>query len=282
MSEPVILVPLDGSDQALAAVPVARVLAQIERAQVRVLHVGERAAADAELRDRLGHGTPALDGLTIETRVGKPAMQILEAEREMAARLIVMCKHSGAAEGKVLGRTALKVLRDASCPVVLVPPERGVVPWHLQHVLVPHDGTPTTSAAIQPAAQLASRADAALLVAHVTDVGAAPPEPGSFTTPRYLDQPQHEWPAWSNEFVKRLACICPLDHLHVRLFLARGDPAEEILRLSEKQSTDLVVLAWKGIWEFPHAAILRGVLGLATCPIMVVRVSAGQEDAPAI
>ena len=113
-----------------------------------------------------------------------------------------MCKHSGAERGKMLGRTAMKVLHDAPCPVVLVPPERGATPWHLHHVLVPHDGTPTTSAALQPAAELAERGRAELLVVHVTDIRAAPAEPGSLTTPRYVDQPQHEWPAWTSEFVK--------------------------------------------------------------------------------
>ena len=42
----------------------------------------------------------------------------------------------------MLGRTAMKVLQNAPCPVVLVPPERGATPWHLHHILVPHDGTP--------------------------------------------------------------------------------------------------------------------------------------------
>ena len=41
MSEPVILVPLDGSEQALAALPVAKVLGGIERAALHILHVGE-------------------------------------------------------------------------------------------------------------------------------------------------------------------------------------------------------------------------------------------------
>ena len=83
----------------------------------------------------------------------------------MNPRVIVMCKHSGAERGKMLGRTAMKVLHDALCPVVLVPPERGATPWHLHHVLVPHDGTPSTSAALQPAAELAERGRAELLVA---------------------------------------------------------------------------------------------------------------------
>ena len=271
MSEPVILVPLDGSKQALAALPVAKVLGEIERAALHILHVGEHEPAGEELRSRLGREAPVLDGFTIDARVGTPAAEILQVAGEMKPRLIVMCKHSGAERGKMLGRTAMKVLHDAPCPVVLVPPERGATPWHLHHVLVPHDGTPTTSAALQPAAELAERGRAELLVAHVTDIRAAPAEPGSLTTPRYVDQPQHEWPAWSSEFVKRLACVCPLGHLHVRIFLAHGNTAAEILRLSERQSTDLIVLAWRGRWEAPRAATLKDILREAHCPIMVVR-----------
>jgi nucleotide-binding universal stress UspA family protein len=171
----------------------------------------------------------------------------------------------------MLGRTAMKVLHDAPCPVVLVPPQRGATPWHLHHVLVPHDGTPSTSVALQPAAEFAERGRAELLVVHVTNIMSAPAELGSLTAPRYVDQPQHEWPAWSSEFVNRLASACPLGHLHVRIFLACGNTAAETLRLSEKQSTDLIVLAWRGIWEAPRAATLKDILREARCPIMVVR-----------
>ena len=218
-----------------------------------------------------GREAPVLDGLTIDARVGMPAVEILRAAGQIKPRVIVMCKHSGAERRKMMGRTAMKVLHDALCPVVLVPPERGATPWHLHHVLVPHDGTPSTSAALQPAAELAERGRAELLVVHVTDTGAAPAELGSLTTPRYVDQPQHEWPAWSSEFIKRLASACPLGDLHVRILLAHGNTAAEILRLSEKQSTDLIVLAWRGIWEAPRAATLKDILREARCPIMVVR-----------
>ena len=271
MSEPVILVPLDGSKQALSALPVAKVLGEIERAAIHLLYIGDHELAAEELRSRLGREASVLDGFTIDARVGTPAVEILQVAGEMKPRVIVMCKHSGTERGKMLGRTAMKVLHDAPCPVVLVPPERGEAPWHLQHVLVPHDGTPSTSAALQPAAELAERGRAELLVAHVTDIKTAPAEAGSFTTPRYVDQPQHEWPAWTAEFLNRLACICPLGHLHARIFLAHGDIAAEILRLSERQSTDLIVLAWRGIWEAPRAATMKGILREAHCPIMVVR-----------
>ena len=39
MSKPIILVPLDGSKQALAALPVAKALGKIERATLYILHV---------------------------------------------------------------------------------------------------------------------------------------------------------------------------------------------------------------------------------------------------
>ncbi len=271
MSQPIILVPLDGSEQALSALPVAKVLGDIEHADLHILHVGEHEPAGEDLRRRLERAAPMLEGFTIDTRIGTPAVQILQVAGEIKPQVIVMCKHSGGEQTKMMGRTAARVLQDAQCPVVLVPPERGATPWHLHHVLVPHDGTPSTSAALKPAAELAERGCAELLVVHVTDIKAAPAEAGSLTTPRYVDQPQHEWPAWTTEFVNRLACICPLGQLHVRMSLAHGNTATEILHLSEKQSTDLIVLAWKGIWEAPRAQTLKDILRKAHCPIMVVR-----------
>jgi nucleotide-binding universal stress UspA family protein len=270
MSEPVILVPLDGTERALAALPVAKVLSEIEHAKLYIVYIGEHERADEDLCRKLGRENPMLEGSTVHFHFGTPATEILNVAGEMKPRAIVICRHSGAERGKMLGRTAMKVLHEASCPVVLVPPERGVNPWHLQHVLVPHDGTPTTSAALPPAAELAEHSRAELLVAHVTHIGAAPEEPGTLTTPRYIDQPQHEWPVWADEFVNRLACVCPLEHVHVRIFLAHGNAATEILRLSEKQSTDLIVLAWRGKWE-ARAATLKQVLREAHCPVMVVR-----------
>jgi nucleotide-binding universal stress UspA family protein len=99
----------------------------------------------------------------------------------MKVRLIVMCTHTAAANpGRTLGSTALSILRDTPCPVVLVSPDRGLHDWHLHRVLLPHDGTPAASAAMQPAAELARRAAAQLVVLHVAAAcAAAPAEHGS-------------------------------------------------------------------------------------------------------
>ena len=66
MSEPVILVPLDGSEQALAALPVAKVLGEIERAALHILHVGDTSwqqtsfAVDSDARLRSSMALPSM------------------------------------------------------------------------------------------------------------------------------------------------------------------------------------------------------------------------------
>ena len=271
MNKSVILVPLDGSAAALAALPVAKVLSELEQTPLLLVHVGERKVPDDALFNWLKLAGQEVDDVIIEARTGEPAAEINRIMNEIKPKMIVLCKHTATEPRNVLGNTATNVLRKNSCPVVLVPPERGSKPWHLHHVLVPHDGTPSTSAALPPATEIVGHAHAELLIAHVTNVAPAPTEPGSLTTPLYVDHPQHEWPAWSSEFVKRIACICPLGLLHVRVFLACGTPAREITRLAGEQSTDLVVLAWRGVWETPRAAILKELIGETLCPVMVVR-----------
>ena len=273
MTHPVILLPLDGSQPALNALPVAKIFSDLGRAPLRILHVTERSPPLAELAAQLGVQPSDLRGATIDSRPGVPSEVILQAAAESKARLIVLCTHTAASRPMdVLGRTALAVLREAACPVVLVNPDLALGGWTLRKVLLPHEGTPTTSDALRPGAELARRAGAELIVLQVAAAGAAAPgEAGSLVSPAYLDQPQHEWPAWAGEFIERLACICPLEGLRVRLLLGHGTPSAEILRVAGAEAADLIVLVWKGRWEPARAETLKAVVRDAPCPTMVVR-----------
>jgi nucleotide-binding universal stress UspA family protein len=271
MSTPVILVPLDGSEAALAALPVAKVLGRIAPAALRLLHVASSEPPDADLVSRLRLHAQELDDATIDVRTGEPASEILRCAEEIKPLGIILCKHTAPAPREKLGGTAARVLRAASDPLVLVPPERGASPWHLQHLLVPHDGTPRTSVGLRPAVEIAGRAGAELLLLHVADLKAGPGEPGSLIPPLYMDHPQHEWPTWTSEFVHRFASLCVLGHVQVRFRLAYGDPAAEVLRVAKEQSPDLLLLAWRGELDEPRAAILKTLVAEALCPVMVVR-----------
>jgi nucleotide-binding universal stress UspA family protein len=272
MSGPVVLVPLDGSKQALGALPIARRLADLLSVPVRILHVAEQPGPLAETADRLGLEPTHLRGATLELRAGSPPQAIVGAAADWQARLIVMSGHAGPvrpADG--IGAVALAVLRDAPCPVVLVDPTRAKGEWTLKRVLVPHDGSPAVSDALRPAAELARRAGAELVVLQAAGAEYAA-ESGSIATPMYVDQPQHEWPAWSGEFLQRLATVCPLADVRVRLLVGRGEPAEETIRVANEESADLVVLAWRGHLDAHGAPTLRAVLRDAPCPIMVTRI----------
>lgn len=272
MSAPIVI-PLDGSEHALVALPVAKRLAELEQATLHLVHVAPQIPPPAEILERIGLGDTELRGSVLSAKGGEPASGIIQTATEIGAALIVMCTHTALTGAqKTVGRTALAVLKGAPCPVVLVRPARGVVPWELRRILLPHDGTPVTSAAIRPAAELARTAAAELDVLNVAARGArVPAENGSLAAPRYIDQPQHEWPAWVQEFIERLASVCPVESLKIRMSLAPGVPGEQVLRFASEHGSDLIVLAWHGDWEGEHATTVKWVLSHATCPVMIIR-----------
>ena len=275
MNAPTILVPLDGTSNAVAALPVARRFAELEGATLHIVHIGEPTASPNAVLEALGLTPEQLHGCVLDNAAGPPAVRILQLANEHRAILMVLCTHTAAAKARgALGGVAQAVLRDAPCPIVLVHPDRGLKPWAVRAILLPHDGTPTTAAAISPAAALAIRADAELSVLHIAEPQAQrSTEPGTFVTPRYVDQPQHEWPSWAREFLQRLAVLghCPAA-ARLRLILDTGDPGTEIVRVVEKHGCDLVVLGWRGSMEAEHAATMRTVIRDCGCPVFIVRV----------
>lgn len=271
----IIIVPLDGTPHAAVALPVAKTLAELERAVLHVIHIREPILPPREVLQVLKLTPDQLRGTVVDQATGSPAASIVRLARERHSLLIVMCTHTGMEKprGK-LGSVAEGVLREAPCPVVLVHPERGLFPWSLRRILLPHDGTPATAIAIGPAADLARLSGAELEVLHVAAPGARKPiEVGTFAAPRYLDQPQHEWPAWSREFLHRLSVLGhPPPEVKLRLFLATGEPGSAIVHFAAEHNTDLVVLGWHGKWEPERAATLKGVIKESPCPVLIVRV----------
>jgi nucleotide-binding universal stress UspA family protein len=274
---PTILVPLDGSVQALAALPVARSLAELVHAPLHLVHIAEPSIHPRELLHKLGLSEDDVRGTVIEQASGDAAASIIRLTRELACAFVVMCPHTGQEEPMGdLGGVARDVLRWSTCPVVLVRPAwNRQQPWGLRHVLVPYDGKPTTAAAFGPALDLAGRADAALVVLHVTVAGTAPPsEPGSITAPLYVDQAHHEWWAWAQEFLQRACCVIPLERMPpLRLALAVGEPGAEIVRSALAHQADLIVLSWHGHLEGEHPCVARAVIREAPCPILMLRAS---------
>lgn len=273
MSSPeTVLVPLDGSAHATAAVPVARGFAKLLHATVAVLHVSDDALTPAALVERMKLSPEDLHGFIVEGRPGAAAAVIVQEAIDRHAAMIVMCPRIRTdLESRALGSVAAAVLRTSSCPVVLVPPTRGRKSWALHRLLVPHDGTPTSAAAMGPATDLASMAAAELIVLHVATPGVERPvEAGTLVSPRYVDQPQHEWPAWGREFLDRLCAIGGAKGgIEIRLAVARGDAGAAIVDFA--QQSDLIVVGWRGALEPHRAQTMRRVIRDTMCPVIVYR-----------
>lgn len=273
ISAKTVLVPLDGSVHATAAIPVARGFAKLLHATVVLLHVSDDALTAAALVERMRLSHEDVPGLIVEHRLGAAAAAIVREAEERHPAMIVMCPQIRTdLRSRALGSVAAAVLRAAPCPVVLVPPTRGRKRWALHRLLAPHDGTPTSAATIGPATDLALKAAAELVVLHVaTPGGERPTEPGTLVSPRYVDQPQHEWPAWAQEFLARLCAIGGArGGIEIRLAVAQGEPGAAIVDFARQ--SDLIVLGWRGALEPDRARTMRRVIRDTTCPVIVLRV----------
>jgi nucleotide-binding universal stress UspA family protein len=177
-----ILIPLDGSRMAEAALPVAAALAAALGASVTLIHVIERDAPSEVHSDR--HLTDAQEAaaylaevaaralpiqVAVETHVHTNevrdvARSIVEHADELNPDLIVMCTHGRSGLRDVLlGSIAQQVIAHGRTPVLLITPhDRGEGSFQCRQVLVPLDGDPEHELGLPVAVKLAQTLGAAL------------------------------------------------------------------------------------------------------------------------
>jgi nucleotide-binding universal stress UspA family protein len=264
-------VPLDGSVHAVEALPVARGLAQLTDSTIHVVHVSPDSVPSKAMCEKLKLTFEQLSDCVLDQRTGFPATAIIQEAERWGSALIVMCPYTGAKSEGGLGSVAHTILANTPCPIVLVPPGRGQRPWSLRRLLVPHDGTPTSAVVISPMADLGRRAHADVTVLHVTTAAAAPSEEaGAFAAPRYLDQPQHEWPAWQREFLHRAGARGTLPpEVRLRTVFCTDSIGEAIMRFAFEHDMDLIALAWRRRLDPERARTMRSVIQHTRCPAMI-------------
>jgi nucleotide-binding universal stress UspA family protein len=273
---PKVLVALDGSPAAETALPIATMVARQLGATLEALHVRPGGSTPEELQERFPPLKIRADVTVVEG--AEPAEAILKATEEPDVRLVVLTTHGRAIEpGREIGRIAEAVIARTTRPVLLVRPEAAGPPHELRHLLVSLDGTPTTSEAMHPAMELAQQFGASIDLLHVAaSQEALPTEPGTLCAPRYVDQPQHEWPEWASEMAARAIGIeyeAPAD-VPIRSYLKHGQTGPEIARFAVDRQVDAIVVARRSRFEPGRAQVLRAVLAKAPCPILLVGLAA--------
>ncbi|HLO16885.1 MAG TPA: universal stress protein, partial [Anaerolineales bacterium] len=171
-----ILVPLDGSKLAEAAVPAAASLAQTLNAPVTLLHIIEQGApqeihkerhitrpdeASAYLEAVAKRDFPS--GVNVDLHVHAaavkdvPASIVEHAMTEFQPDLIVMCTHGhGGVRDLLYGNIAQQVVAQGLTPLLLIKPNlEARVKFKLEHILVPLDSGPVHDASLPVTQELA-------------------------------------------------------------------------------------------------------------------------------
>jgi nucleotide-binding universal stress UspA family protein len=272
---PTILVPLAESTEAADALPVAQALAKLTGATLHLLHVSTETVPVREIREKLQLSPEQLSGAVLDAGTGSFASVVTQEAKKAGSDLIVMTYQASTERESEedFGEVPRHVLLDAPCPVVLVPAGHGRA-WSLKRILVPHDGTPISTAPIGPASDLCRRAAAELTVLHVATPAAAPPlDLGAIPARHYLDQPQHEWPAWGQEFLDRARAIGkPVCDVKFRTVVCTEQIGRAVVRFAVEDHADLIVLAWRMSLDPGRARTMRFVVREAPCPALITPV----------
>jgi len=253
-----VIAAVDNSSAARTVLSTAKPFALLFGGEVEAVHVrsegGELARREAELA-----GVPfrAVDGQTVDALVAAG-----EAEHVAA---IVLAARSLLHSERAIGSTALEVITSLEKPVVVVPPEvrdRGT----LRRVLVPLEGTLSSSLAPRAVIELADDAHLEVIVLHVH----APDE-----LPAFTDQLQHQAATWGSEFLAR---YCPWGLGKVSLELRVGRRAEQILAVADEAEADLIALGWSCELAAGRAPVVREVLERGHVPTLLVPVQLASQE----
>ena len=180
---------------------------------------------------------------------GDAASEILRQAIERKVDLIVMGTHGRTGLRHVLlGSVTEKIIRNASCPVLVVPPHAADVGSAaaavFKRIVHATDFSKASRAALTCALALAKEADARLTLLHAIEFPQAlhdiPLPRGSEVDQQHaLAEAEHPAPA-------RARAGSGADGCTVAARVSEGKPARAILRVADEEQADLIVLGVQG------------------------------------
>jgi nucleotide-binding universal stress UspA family protein len=291
-----ILIPLDGSKLAEAALPPAISLAQTLGSPVTLLHLVEKDAPQAvhghrHLRQadeaeaylqHLAH-TAFPEGIKVEwhvhtTEIENVASSIVQHAEEIEPDLIVMCSHGGGGMRDALfGNIAQQVIGQCDVPLLLLKPaDAPAPPFHIRKIFLPLDDESIHDESLSIAMPLAKAYNAALYLLTViptlgtlSDREAAAGTLLPATASAYLDIKEENAKEHLQEHLDEL-CHGGYD---AEAEIARGDPVAVISETAERVSADLMILSThrrSGTAAFWARSVAPSVARRVQMPLLLV------------
>jgi nucleotide-binding universal stress UspA family protein len=276
-----ILVPLDGSAAAEAAIPEAERIA-VGEAEIHFLHVvpslplalGATSAEMMECHDEalsylenLRERLPEMRGLDL-IRTGEPADAIFQVALEFNIDTIAMCTSARTGLLKwFVGSVAETVIRRAQLPVLLVRPDMPPPHAVLRRILVPLDGSEESLAVLTVVKRLALRTGAEVVLLHVGERALNPlSQRGGPGAPGIPEDPEQKLLAVADRLGES-------DLIYWQV-MAQGDPVEEILHHAMTLDADLIAMsthARSGRERAIFGSVAQAVLGSAKRTVLLQR-----------
>ena len=286
-----ILCPTDFSDISTRAEAYATALASRYDAELHLMHVDpptpvmspygeipvdirlfeeQREQAEKDLaaaRERARAVGVAADA---SVRGGQPAREILAMADEIHADLVVLGTHGrGGVEHLLLGSVAEKVMRKASCPVMVVPSSAVEGTDVLfSRILCPIDGSASSDDAVAYAVSLARETDGRLILLYVVE-----PVPsgefGALDTDEYRRLGEaHAQTLLQSALTPEVREWCQFEQV-----VALGKASERILDTAKSIGADVIVMGVRGrgaIDLMAFGSTTNDVIRRATCPVLAV------------
>jgi len=247
-----VLAALDTSIAVTPVLAAARSLAGLLDAEIEAIHVRTDGSTTVQR---------SAEAANVPLRVvtGDVVEQLVEAGEADDVAALVLGARGAPTDPRPLGATAEAVATGVFKPVLIVPPDLAPPPA-LRRILVPLEGTVSSSLAPRSLIELAQGAEIDVVALHVL---------GGDDIPPFTDQPQHEHDAWTTEFLARY-CPGPIGTVQLELRIGR---AEDLVPLVAEQSEcDLIALGWAQALAPGRAPVVRAALERSHRPVLLVPV----------
>ncbi len=286
-----ILVPTDFSPGAERALRLALRLGAWFGAEIHLLHVhvllddsrltdGNRSAVEQMLAEGEAAARHALseraDGtkLDVTTHVVRrlaPAEAIAEAAAELGCDLVTIGSHGHRGlKSWLLGSVTEEVVRTAPVPVLTVREDLPEAEHPVRRILVPHDFSDRSLAALKIAAAWARALDSEVHLLHVVEPVVYP----DFYAVDLLPQEMMERVKIRSLRSLREAGTAHLEGVHFRPEVLVGRAAATIVDEAASDAVDLVVMGTHGLTGLEHVllgSVAEAVARRSPAPVLTVR-----------
>ncbi len=274
-----ILVPLDGSEFAERALPMAQLLSESLNGRLTLFSVLQSTGAprmlpiihsnlDGDLREHeeyLGKVAAQFEGTGIKTEStiasGLVAGEILSATRRQRIDLLIMSTHGRSGVGRMLvGSVANDVLRQSDAPILLVRPGASASfdKPQFRRLLVTLDGSPAAERVLPYSQALALNFDSEVILLSVAE-----------------DQEAEDQLPNLRQYLENVASSFHETGINARTIVTGYRPAVTIVNTAASEAADLVMMATRGRGgreRLFYGSVADRVVKLSRTPIFLVPV----------